>query len=294
MPPLSAGEVLEGLAEALYLEREYAASATHYERAYAAYRRERQSMAAGRAARMVAWITGNVFGEWAVQSGWLARARTILEEAGEDGPERGWVLIIGASSEPDAQAREALYRDALAIGRRFGDPDVEFDALAYLGGLFVMTDRVEEGLVLLDEALTAICAGELRELATGSCARRRAGASRSAQDPRRPHPASARRPAREPGRRRSRRTPARSCPRRAAPRPGSPVPGLRRRAARTDVPGGPGGSAGEGPRACGPWRRPLRTGTPPCRPWPVEVDAASACRTSGGFGRYRHKCVDVA
>jgi hypothetical protein len=27
MPPLSAGEVLEGLAEALYLEREYAASA---------------------------------------------------------------------------------------------------------------------------------------------------------------------------------------------------------------------------------------------------------------------------
>ena len=70
------GEVLEGLAEALYLEHEYAASAAHYERAYAAYRRERQSMAAGRAARTVAWITGNVFGEWAVQSGWLARART--------------------------------------------------------------------------------------------------------------------------------------------------------------------------------------------------------------------------
>jgi DNA-binding CsgD family transcriptional regulator len=163
---VDSGEVLEGLAEALYLEREYAASATHYERAYAAYRRVRQSMAAGRAARMVAWITGNVFGEWAVQSGWLARARTILEEAGEDRPERGWVLIIRALSEPDPQAREALYRDALAIGRRFGDPDVEFDALAYLGGLYVMIDRVEEGLVLLDEALTAICAGELRNLAT--------------------------------------------------------------------------------------------------------------------------------
>ena len=48
-------------------------------------------MAAGRAARTLAWITGNIFGEWAVQSGWLARARTILEEAGEDRPERGWV-----------------------------------------------------------------------------------------------------------------------------------------------------------------------------------------------------------
>ena len=84
------GEALEGLAEALYLEREYAEAAAHYERAYAAYRRERRSMAAGRAARAVAWITGNVFGEWAVQSGWFARAGTILEEAGHDRPEHGW------------------------------------------------------------------------------------------------------------------------------------------------------------------------------------------------------------
>ena len=123
-------------------------------------------MAAGRAARTVAWITGNVMGEWAVESGWLARARTILEEAGEDGPERGWVLMIRTFSEPDAQAREALLREAIAVGRRFGDPDVEFEGLSLLGGLFLLTDRVEEGLVLFDEALAATCAGELRELAT--------------------------------------------------------------------------------------------------------------------------------
>ena len=86
----TSGEALEGLAEALYLERQYAAAATHYERAYAAYRREGRSMAAGRAARAVAWISGNVLGDWAVQSGWFGRARTILEEAGADRPERGW------------------------------------------------------------------------------------------------------------------------------------------------------------------------------------------------------------
>jgi tetratricopeptide (TPR) repeat protein len=160
------GEVLEGLAEALYLEREYVASAAHYERAFSVYRRERQSMAAGRAARTAAWITGNVLGDWAVRSGWLARARTILEQAGEDRPEHGWVLIIRAFSEPDAQVREALLREAIAVGRRFGDPDIEFLAMAYLGGLLVMTDRVEEGLVLSDEALAAACAGELTELAT--------------------------------------------------------------------------------------------------------------------------------
>jgi DNA-binding CsgD family transcriptional regulator len=160
------GEVLEGLAEALYLEREYAASAAHYERAYAAHRRERNAMAAGRAARTLAWITGNVLGDWAVRNGWLARARTILEQAGEDRPEHGWVAIIKAFSEPDAQVREALLREAIAIGRRFGDPDIEFLALSYLGGLFVMTDRVEEGLAFSDEALAALCAGELTELAT--------------------------------------------------------------------------------------------------------------------------------
>jgi tetratricopeptide (TPR) repeat protein len=163
---VATGEVLEGLGEALYLEREYSASAAHYERAYSAYRRERDTMAAGRAARSAAWITGNVLGAWAVRSGWLARARTVLEEAGQDRPEHGWVLIIKAFSEPDARLREALLREAITVGRRFGDPDIEFLALAYLGGLFVMTDRVEEGLVLSDEALAAACAGELTELAT--------------------------------------------------------------------------------------------------------------------------------
>ena len=160
------GEVLEGLAEALYLQRKYSASAAHYERAFSAYRRERLIMAAGRAARTLAWITGNVLGAWAVRSGWLGRARTILAEAGEDRPEHGWVLIIKAFSEPDAQVREALLRDAIAVGRRYRDPDIEILALAYLGGLFVMTDRVEEGMVLSDEALAAVCAGDVTELAT--------------------------------------------------------------------------------------------------------------------------------
>ena len=56
--------------------------------------------------------------------------------------------------------------EAIAIGRRCSDPDIEFEALAYLGGVFIMTDRVEEGLALCDEGLAAACAGELTDLAT--------------------------------------------------------------------------------------------------------------------------------
>ena len=158
------GNELEDLAEALYLECEYSAAALQYERAYAAHRRAGAEMAAGRAARAAAWITGNVLGDWAVQNGWLARARTILEEAGGDRPERGWVLIIRSISEPDAKVREATLREAMAVGRRFGEPDIEFEALGYLGGLFIMTDRVEEGLAFLDEMMAAVCAGEMTEV----------------------------------------------------------------------------------------------------------------------------------
>jgi DNA-binding NarL/FixJ family response regulator len=159
------GEALEALGEALYFECEFVRAVDHYERAYATYRKARDIPAAGRAARMLAWITGNVLGEWAVRSGWLARARALLEEAGPDRAEHGWVLIISAFVERDATVRESLLREAIEIGRQYGDPDVEFMAVAYLGGVYVLTDRVEEGLVLGDEALAALCAGELTEVA---------------------------------------------------------------------------------------------------------------------------------
>jgi DNA-binding NarL/FixJ family response regulator len=166
---LADGEVgaeLEAQGEARYLEREYAAAAGCYERAYSAYRREGRYLAAGRAARTVSWISGNVLGDWAVQNGWLRRARRVLAELGEDTPEHGWALIYESFAEPDAAAREALLRDAISIGRRLGSPDVEFEALVCLGGVFIVTDRVTDGFVLIDEALAAVCAGELAEVAS--------------------------------------------------------------------------------------------------------------------------------
>jgi DNA-binding CsgD family transcriptional regulator/Tfp pilus assembly protein PilF len=160
------GAALEGLAESLYLEQEYAAAGEWYERAYAAYRRDREYLAAGRAARTASWIAGNVLGDWAVQSGWLGRARRILTELGEDSPEHGWALIMEAFAEPDPAVREKLLHAAIGIGRRLGDPDVEFEAVVCLGGVLILTGRVADGLVLIDEALAAACADELAEVAT--------------------------------------------------------------------------------------------------------------------------------
>ena len=144
----ASGSALEGLGQVLYLQRDYAAAIAQHERAHAAYRREGQIFAAARVARILAWITGNVLGDWAVQNGWLARALRSLKEAGEDAPEHGWVLIIKSYTEPDAAIRETLFRDAIAVGRRFADPNIELESLSCLGGLYLMTGRVDEGLAL--------------------------------------------------------------------------------------------------------------------------------------------------
>jgi DNA-binding CsgD family transcriptional regulator len=163
--PPGEGTVLERAAEDLYFEGDYAGAAARYEQAYAAHRRDGSVAAAGRAARTLGWISGGVFGDWAVESGWLARARSVLAEAGPDGPEHGWLLILRSFGEEDPGAREELLREAVETGRRCREPDVEFEALAYLGGLLILTGRTEQGLVHFDEAMAAACAGELADLA---------------------------------------------------------------------------------------------------------------------------------
>ena len=160
------GAAREGLGQALYLRRDYAGAIAQQERAYAAYRRDGHTFAAARAARNLAWITGNVLGDWAVHNGWLARARRILEEVGDNGAEHAWVLIISSYSEPDAKVRQDLCREAIAIGRRVADSNIEIEALASLGALYLMIGRTDEGLALLDESMAALCAGELTEIVT--------------------------------------------------------------------------------------------------------------------------------
>jgi DNA-binding CsgD family transcriptional regulator len=156
--------LLEGLARALYLEVRYADSIAAHERAFAAYQDEGDPLSAARAARILAWLYINVFGDFVVAGGWLARADGLLDDAGEEGVERGWVELTHATREPYTESRVGRLATALDIGRRAGDPDLRFAALARLGETLVMTGRIEEGMVCFDESLAAACAGEVRDL----------------------------------------------------------------------------------------------------------------------------------
>jgi ATP/maltotriose-dependent transcriptional regulator MalT len=155
---------LEREAEALYRDVDYRGAVDRYEAAYLSYREDGDRLGAGRAARIIAWLHANVHGEWAVANGWMGRARTLLEEAGDDTPEHGWVLIMQALPDGDPAVQEEFCRQAWALGRRHGDPDLEFEAQGYVALMMVQSGRVEEGLLLFDEVLAAVCSGEVRDV----------------------------------------------------------------------------------------------------------------------------------
>jgi DNA-binding NarL/FixJ family response regulator len=157
-------EALERQAETRYRAVDYTGALDLYEDAYRAYQEDGDRLGAGRAARITGWIHGNVRGDWAVAGGWMARARSLLEEAGEDSAEHGWVLIMQAVPDGDPAAQEAFCREAWALGRRHGDADLEFEAEGYVALMLVQSGRVEEGLLLFDEVLAAICSGEVTDV----------------------------------------------------------------------------------------------------------------------------------
>ena len=95
-------------------------------------------------------------------AGWLARARRLL--AGEGAvAELGWLAVEEAKRASDPAAAEQHARVALDVAHDLGDPDVECMALAQLGRAVVRQGRVEEGMTLLDEAMTVALGGETHD-----------------------------------------------------------------------------------------------------------------------------------
>ena len=153
-------ETLDGLGRALHFLGEYPRAIEVTESAFAAYREEGKTVDAADRARWLAFLHGAINGNMAVAGGWMERAASLLEDA-EECAGHGWLMLDRAPFTDDASERRRLATAALAIARRYGDVDLEFDALALLGESYVADGRVREGMKLLDEAMTAVSAGEV-------------------------------------------------------------------------------------------------------------------------------------
>lgn len=120
-----------------------------------------------RAARVAVWLDWDYRafrGAPAVAAGWLRRARRLLESS-PDCAEYGWLQMREADAllARDAEAAAAGASAAAAVGRKHGDIDLEYTALSLEGLALVAAGRVALGMQLLDEATTAVVAGEFHD-----------------------------------------------------------------------------------------------------------------------------------
>jgi DNA-binding CsgD family transcriptional regulator len=153
-------EILDGLGEALQFGGEHARAIEVKERALAEYERRGLRAEAAELARWLAFLYASVHGNEAAANGWMARAESLLEGVPECAA-HGWLILDRAPWTSDASERDKFATAAIAIARRYGDRDLEFDAMALLGDAYVAAGRVAEGMTLLDQAMAAVAAGEV-------------------------------------------------------------------------------------------------------------------------------------
>lgn len=101
------------------------------------------------------------FGNRVVGQGWISRARRLLASVG-DCPEQGYVELALIACDVDVECLERAAQAALELALQCGDSELEVLALADLGYALVVQGRTSEGFAALDEAMAALCAGEVR------------------------------------------------------------------------------------------------------------------------------------
>ena len=124
-----------------------------------------------RAVRCAFWLgfTALLNGEVARANGWLSRAARLLDGC-PDCVERGYLLLPAAYRSfraGELVAAHATFVQAAAVGKQFGDKDLETIALQGQGRSLIRTGKIAQGLALLDEAMVAVTAGEVSELNAG-------------------------------------------------------------------------------------------------------------------------------
>ncbi|MEX2554723.1 MAG: LuxR C-terminal-related transcriptional regulator, partial [Actinomycetota bacterium] len=135
------------------------------ERAYAGFRKQGD---VGRAARIALWLSreyGEVQRNEPAANGWLARASSIIESSPSSAG-HGWLALQRSSRAIEPSEVERLAREALALARANGDPDLEIRSLSRLALALAGQGRVAEGVTSFDEAMAAATGGEATTLDT--------------------------------------------------------------------------------------------------------------------------------
>jgi DNA-binding CsgD family transcriptional regulator len=162
-------EDLELLATSAYMLGRDDENLSGLERAHHGYLDAGQPLGA---ARCAFWIGMQLAlaGEMGGSTGWLGRAQRLVDRAGRDSVEHGYMLLpllFQYEATGDFEAGAAVAGDAAEVSERFGDDDLFGLAVHMQGHLMIKQGRVAEGLALLDEAMVAVTSGELSPIVSG-------------------------------------------------------------------------------------------------------------------------------
>jgi ATP/maltotriose-dependent transcriptional regulator MalT len=161
-------EAYEGLGQACWWLDEQDATIKAREASYRLYRARGEARNAARVATLVGLDHGEFRGDFAVASGWMQRAESLLRDS-EPSAELGWLRLyqgfMATFYENRLDAAHALGEAGAAIGRQVGSFDIEMMAVALHGLILIREGRVGEGVKALDEAMTAAVGGEMSDLA---------------------------------------------------------------------------------------------------------------------------------
>ncbi len=166
--PLGAAD-LELLATSAFMVGRDGDFVAALERAHEAHLEAGETLAAFRSAF---WIGINLATrrDMAGAGGWFGRSRRLVERAGSDCVESGYLLIpvlLQHEGEGEWEQAAAVAATAAQIAERFGDRDLLALAMHEQGFAITKQGRIREGLALIDEAMVAVTAGKLSPIVTG-------------------------------------------------------------------------------------------------------------------------------
>jgi DNA-binding NarL/FixJ family response regulator len=134
-----------------------------YEEAYQSHVRQGRPAEAARLAMGIGALSF-IRGDLVVGSGWLNRARRLLDDVPECA-EHGYLLSFQADealAQLDLDRAIAVARQVQAAGTRFRDPTLHSAGLVAEGIALVKQGQPERGLSVLDEAMLPVVAGEVQ------------------------------------------------------------------------------------------------------------------------------------
>ena len=163
-------EDLDSLATAAYLVGEESIASDARARAHAGFVERGNLVRAARSAFWLGYALINVPAQQSQGNGWLARAKRLLDDAGEERVEYGLLLCTqgyGKIVEGDLTSALGIFEQADRVGTQFADIDVTSLARHAQARVLLRMNRRAEGFALLDEVMLAVTGGEVVPMIAG-------------------------------------------------------------------------------------------------------------------------------